>query len=215
MKNFKILIQGILIAILISGCEKEESNDNQNILGKWTYNENYSKTFDFQNSTDVLINGQEFLYKIEGDSIEFSYNGHLYIAVIPSKHKFEKLSDTDYLMIEDLDNLQFFNGKSGENILLCCIEPTDFIGYWINVEQNDTMIFLTNERLERPHGYYNDWYDYSTTSDSLRLQYSGPDKLLVPEISFEYDFKGDTLLINYHQDYYPNITSGLKKYLKK
>ena len=214
MKNLKILIQGILIAILISGCENEKSSDNQILLGEWIYSENYSSTFDFQNSTDVLINGQNFLYNIEKDSIEFSYNGHLYIAT-PSKHKYEKLSDTDYLMIENLNNLQFFNGKSGEIILLCCIEPNDFIGYWINVEQNDTLIFLTNERLERPHGYYNDWYNYSITSDSIRLQYSGPDKLLVPEINFSYDFKGDTLLINYHKNYYPNIANGPKKYLKK
>jgi hypothetical protein len=215
MKNLNLLIQGILIIILISSCEKEKSNDNQSLIGKWTFKEDYSKTFDFQNSTDVLINGQEFLYKIEGDSIEFSYNGHLYIAVIPSKHKYEKLSDTDYLMIENLNKLQFFNGNEGENILLKGITPNDFIGYWINVEQNDTLIFLTNERLERPHGYCNDWYDYSITPDSIILQYSGPDKLLVPKINFGYDFKGDTLLINYHQDYYPNLTSGLKKYLRK
>ena len=215
MKNLNLLIQGILIVILISGCEKKDNNDIQTLLGKWTYTENYSKTIEFHDSTDVLINGQEFLYKIEGDSIEFSYNGDLFIAVIPSKHKYEIIPGTDYLMIEDLDKLQFFNGNKGENKFVKGIIPNDFIGYWINIKQNDTLIFLTNERLERPYGYYNDWYDYSITSDSISLQYSGPDKLLVPEINFGYDFKGDTLLINYHQNYYPNFTIGLKKYLKK
>ncbi len=86
---------------------------------------------------------------IEGDSIEFSYNGELYIAIKPPKHRFEKLSDTDYLMIEDLDNFQFFNGKSGENLLLCCIGQNDFIGYWINEEQNDTMIFFNKRAIRK------------------------------------------------------------------
>ncbi len=169
MKYLNLLLHGLLIATLISSCEREENHNNQTLLGKWTYSEDYSQTFDFQNSTDVLINSQEFLYEIEGDSIEFSYNGHLYIAIIPSKHKFEKLSDRDYLEIENLDRLQFFNGKEGENILFRGIIPNDFIGYWINVEQNDTLIFLTNERIERPHGYYNDWYEYTLTTDSLRV----------------------------------------------
>ncbi len=118
MKNLSLLILGILIVLLISSCEKEENKGNQSLLGKWTLNEDYSKTFDFQNSTDVLINEHEFRYKIEGDSIEFSYNGHLYIAIVPSKHKYEKRSDTDYLIIEDLNKLQFFNGDEGESKLL-------------------------------------------------------------------------------------------------
>ncbi len=83
------------------------------------------------------------------------------------------------------------------------------------MEKNDTLIFLMNRRLERPHGHYNDWYDYSITPDSIRLQYSGPDKLLVPKVNFGYDFKGDTLMINCHQNYYPNLTRGLKKHLRQ
>jgi hypothetical protein len=75
-----------LLAFLLLGCDKDENVDNLTLLGKWIYNEDYSKTFDFQNSTDVLINGQEFLYKIESDSIEFSYNnGDLYIPIKHSK----------------------------------------------------------------------------------------------------------------------------------
>jgi hypothetical protein len=204
-----------LIFILFTACKKEKESDNQSLKGKWIYSQDFSMSFDFRNLTDVSINGQEFLYTIDGDSIEFSYNGDLYIAVNPTKHKFEKLFGTDYLMIDNLDKLWFFNGAEGGNLLLRGITPNDFIGYWVNIEQNDTLIFLTNERLERPHGYYNDWLKYSATSDSLRLRYSGPDKLLVPEISFGYEFMGDTLLINFHQNYYPNFTIGIKRYLKE
>ncbi len=204
----KLLIQGILIIVLISSCEQEESNDNLTLLGKWTFNEDYSKTFDFQNLTDVLINGQEFLYKIEDDSIEFSYNGNLYIAVIPSKHKYEKLSDTDYLMIEDLDNLQFFNGKRGENILLCCVEPNDFIGTWIS--ESDTLIFKTNNRFERK----NEIYEYNYTNDSLTMQIIRADIFMGP-LKSNYNLDIDTLLINYSADYYPDIQKGEIKYERK
>ncbi len=208
MRILSKLIQGIMIVILISSCEKEDNYDNQTLLGKWTYDEDYSQTFDFQNSTDVLINGQEFLYQIEGDSIEFSYNGHLYIAVIPSKHKYEKLSDTDYLMIEDLDNLQFFNGKSGENILLCCVEPNDFIGTWIS--ENDTLIFKTNDRFERK----NEIYEYNYTNDSLTMQIIRADIFMGP-LKSKYILDMDTLLIDYSADYYPDIQKGEFKYGRK
>lgn len=208
MKNLKILFQGILIAILISGCEKEENSDNLSLLGIWTYNEDYSKTFDFKNSTDVLINGQEFLYEIDGDSIEFSYNGHLYIAVIPSKHKYEKLSDRDYLMIEDLDNLQFFNGESGENILLCYVEPNDFIGTWIS--ENDTLIFKTNDRFERR----NEIYEYNYANDSLTIQIIRADIFMGP-LKSKYSIDVDTLRIDYADDYYPDIKKGELNYKRK
>ncbi|WOC39958.1 hypothetical protein [Polaribacter sp. HL-MS24] len=208
MKNLKILFQGILIAILISGCEKEENSDNLSLLGIWTYNEDYSKTFDFKNSTDVLINGQEFLYEIDGDSIEFSYNGHLYIAVIPSKHKYEKLSDKDYLMIEDLDNLQFFNGESGENILLCYVEPNDFIGTWIS--ENDTLIFKTNDRFERR----NEIYEYNYANDSLTIQIIRADIFMGP-LKSKYSIDVDTLRIDYADDYYPDIKKGELNYKRK
>lgn len=208
MRILSILIQGILIVILISSCEKEDSNDNKDLFGKWTYDEDYSQTFDFQNSTDVLINGQEFQYEIEGDSIEFNYNGHLYIAVIPSKHNYEKLSDTDYLMIEDLDNLQFFNGKSGENILLCCVEPNDFIGTWIS--ENDTLIFKTNDRFERK----NEIYEYNYTNDSLSIQIIRADIFMGP-LKSKYNLDMDTLLIDYIADYYPDIQKGELKYERK
>jgi len=195
--------------VIVTDCKiKEDSNDNHTLLGKWTYNEDYSKTIDFQSPKDVLINGQEFLYKIERDSIEFSYNGQLYIAVIPSKHKYEKLSDTDYLMIEDLDNLQFFDGKSGENILLCCVEPNDFIGTWIS--KNDTLIFKTNDRFERK----NEVYEYNYTKDSLTIQIIRDDIFMGP-LKSKYDLDMDTLRIDYCDDYYPNIKEGEIKYVQK
>ena len=195
--------------VIVTDCKiKEDSNDNLSLLGKWTCNEDYSKTFDFQNSTDVLINGQKFLYEIEGDSIEFSYNGNLYIAVIPSKHKYEKLLDTDYLMIEDLDNLQFFNGKSGENILLCCVEPNDFIGTWIS--DYDTLIFKTNDRFERN----NEIYEYNYTNDSLTIQIIRADIFMGP-LKSKYLMDMDTLRINYGADYYPDIQEGELKYERR
>lgn len=195
--------------VIVTDCKiKEENNDNQPLLGKWTYSEDYSKTFDFQNSTDVLINGHEFLYEIEGDSIEFSYNGHLYIAVIPSKHKYEKLSDTDYLMIEDLDKLQFFYGKSGENILLCCVEPNDFVGTWFS--ENDTLIFKTNDRFERK----NEIYEYNYKNDSLTIQIIRADIFMGP-LKSKYLLDMDTLRIDYSADYYPDIQEGELKYERK
>ena len=215
MKKINKWIIIFLTFVVVYSCSKDDDNDNQSIIGKWIYEEDYSQTFDFQNSTKVLINGHEFIYEITGDTIEFSYNGPLLIAIIPTKHRFEIQSETDYLMIEDLDKLHFFTGKAGENMLLRGIEPNNFIGYWVNIELNDTLIFLTNIKLERPHGYYNDWYEYSYTTDSITIQYSGPDELLLPPIKYGYDFTGDTLIINFHQTYYPKITTGIKSYLKR
>ena len=209
MKYLNPLYIGLLIALIISSCEKEEgNNENQALLGKWTYNEDYSKIFDFQNTTDVLINGQDFLYKIEGDSIEFSYNGPLYIAIIPSKHRFEKLADRDYLVIEDLDKLQFFNGKTGENILLCCIESNDFIGTWIS--ENDTLIFKTNDRFERK----NEIYEYNYTYDTLTMQIIRADIFMGP-LKNKYHLDMDTLIIDYSADYYPDIKKGESNYIRR
>lgn len=215
MKNINSWIFILIIIVIISACNKEENNDSHILTGEWIYSKDYSNTLDFRSSVDVLINDHEYAYLILGDSIEFSYIGKLRIYIKPSKHRFEILSGENKLIIEDLYKTHFFKGEKGENLFLRDVTPNVFIGYWINIEQNDTLIFLTNDRLERPRRYYNDWFDYSASSDSLRLQYSGPDKLLVPEINYGYDFIGDTLLINYHRNYYPNLTIGEKKYLKK
>jgi hypothetical protein len=207
VKNLNLLIIGLL-AFLFLGCDKEKNVDN--LTGKWIYYEDYSKTFDFQNSTDVLINGQEFLYKIEGDSIEFGYNGDLHIPIKPTKHRFEKLSDGDFLMIEDLDKLQFYHGKPGENILLCCIEPNDFIGTWVSKNDIDTLIFKTNVRFGRK----NEVYEYSYSNDTLIIQIIRADIFMGP-LKSKYNLDMDTLWIDFSADYYPDIQKGKIEYKRK
>ena len=89
-----------------------------------------------------------------------------------------------------------------------------FIGSWVTTDLSDTMIFLTNTSIYRPHNNYYDLYGYSYTTDSITIHYTGPDKILVLPMVSKYLFVQDTLMINYKSNYYPTITKGLKKYLK-
>jgi hypothetical protein len=112
------------------------------------------------------------------------------------------------LRIEVLDNLQFFHGKAGENILLCCIEPNDFIGTWIS--ENDTLIFKTNNRFVRK----NEIYEYDYTNDTLTIQIIRADIFMGP-LKSKYNLDMDTLRIEYDADYYPDIQKGEFEYERK
>ena len=89
-----------------------------------------------------------------------------------------------------------------------------FKGSWVTTDLSDTMIFLTNASIYRPHNNYYDLYGYYFTSDSITIHYTGPDKIFVLPMVSKYLFVQDTLIINYKSNYYPTIIKGLKKYLR-
>jgi hypothetical protein len=209
MKTIKILLISILASFVLISCEDNSETIHTSLLGKWTHRNNYLLTLDFRDTSKVLVNGYDFKYDLSADSIEFTYNGPLLIAIEPSKHKYG-FSHNRSLIIEDLDKLYFFYGDSGENVLIKGIEPNIFVGVWVSAE--DSLYFIKNDKLERPHQNYNSSYTYSFTNDSLTIQYSGPNKIYLPPVTYKYDFMGDTLVVNFNKDYYPDIKSAVIKY---
>lgn len=203
-----------LSIFFISSCEKENSNNKNSLAGKWINTSDYNEYIEFINDTEVVVNGHDFKYLIHSDSISFQYAGEYLILCLESSHKFQANYDNQTLRIENINNLCLVNGDTGFTAYSKKIQPNKFIGKWITIDLIDTLYFLTNSRFERPRGYFNDWYEYSYTNDSLTIQYSGPDKIYVLPTTNKYDFVDDTLIINFRKNYYPNIISGLKKFLK-
>lgn len=112
MKTLTKIYLVLLIGII--SCN-ESDNELQSIVDEWTYIQDDSQTISFIDSSNALVNDHEFAYTLEGDSIQFIYNGPLFVAIIPSKHKYQLL--TNRLTIENLNTLQFFQGETGENVL--------------------------------------------------------------------------------------------------
>jgi hypothetical protein len=199
---------------MLSSCEKDNSNDSKSLTGKWIKSTNYDEYIDFIDDKNVLINRYDFDYEIHSDSIYFQYVGELEILCLESAHKIQIDYVNQILKIENINKLCLVYGDTGYTVYSKKIQPNDFIGKWITADLIDTLCFVTNERLERPRGYFNDWYEYSFTNDSLTIQYKGPDKIYVFPITTKYSLVNDSLIINFNKDYYPNIVKGLKKYLK-
>ena len=115
MKTFTII--SLILCIGLAACNESENNKGAQLIApNSTYTLDGSQTIAFIDASKALVNENEFNYDVEGDHITFTYAGPLYIAIHPSKHLFQILSDQ--LIIEDLTKLQFFNGKEGENILI-------------------------------------------------------------------------------------------------
>lgn len=77
-----------------------------------------------------------------------------------------------------------------------------FIGKWISSERQDTINFETNSDLYR--GYYDGLhhFDYSYTNDSITIQYSGPNMILVYPTTHKYELHEKRLIINFESHCY-------------
>ena len=70
---------------MISGCEKNNTNDFRNFLGTWV-SKDLSDTLDFRDEHDLFSNGDHYDYSLSKDSITIRYNGRLFIYVNPTTH---------------------------------------------------------------------------------------------------------------------------------
>jgi len=114
------MLQRLLILTLLlclSSCNKEDHRLAE-LQGKWFLSTDYSLTIDFVDFEEVLINGNEYLYKICDDSIEFSYSGPLYIYIPTSMHYYKLSNQNSELSIDDLSKTFFFKGEDERNLFL-------------------------------------------------------------------------------------------------
>jgi hypothetical protein len=210
MKTLKIFF--VLLPVFLLSCEKEQ-DASRLLKAKWYKTDNYNSYMDFTDSKHVVINGMNYNYKIEGDSISLEFAGIIYADIyipVATKHKFDVCDCRNYMKIEDLNNVYGCNFDTGYTEFCKDVTPNKFVGYWIDSIAQDTITFLTNDsfgkRISR--------FSYSYTADSITVQYSGPEKILVKPKTFSYAFAGDTLKINISENYYGGLTQGEKKYLR-
>jgi hypothetical protein len=214
MKN-QILKYSSLLIIILCSCKKDKTSDTNSLIGKWINIFNYNNSIEFIDNKSVKIDNQSFDYRINSDTIYFRYNGDLYIYCKETSHKLIIDFSSSTIKIKDLNNLCLVKGDTGYTIFSRTIIPNKFIGYWVSTDFLDTMIFITNSSFERPHIYYYDFYSYSYTNDSIKIQYAGPDKIFCFPLTYKYFIVKDTLIIDYSLNYHPNIKKGIKKYLKR
>lgn len=115
MKTLTKIYLTLFIGILACNESDDIGLVEESIINKWIYTQDATQTISFLDATNALVNENEFTYMLDEDSIQFTYNGPLFIAINPSKHKYEL--STGKLTIENLNILQFFTGAEGENIL--------------------------------------------------------------------------------------------------
>jgi hypothetical protein len=75
----------IISIIILVGCHKKDTFENDSLLGKWTSND-ASYLLEFTTESDFLKNGDHYNYWLKHDSITIQYNGILYIYVKPTTH---------------------------------------------------------------------------------------------------------------------------------
>jgi hypothetical protein len=199
----------VMLLFLIS-CEKDNNSSNS-LTGKWYRPTNYFECIDFINSENSLINGIECKYRVSSDSIYFQYDGVLYILCHESAHKFEVNYNTEILKIENIDNICFISSDKGFTEYSRQIHPNEFVGRWINQDLSDTLFFCTNNSFKRFYGLF----DYAYTSDSMTIQYMGPEKIYVKPFTIKYELTNDTLIMDFKKNYYPDFIKGIRKYIQQ
>lgn len=205
----------ITISILIlTACKKEGTDISHDLIGTWYDKVNYINKIVFSDSSNVVLNEQNYRYSITGDSIEFDFNGWYDIYVKPVKLKYEFDAVQDLLMIENLNKLFATGFDSGKIYFSKGIQPNKFIGEWIFIDDIVTLLFVTNTRFEKSRTPANALYDYSYTTDSMTIKFAGPEKILVKPLTVKYDFVNDTLEFNFPKEYYPNISQGPHEFVR-
>jgi hypothetical protein len=73
-----------------------------------------------------------------------------------------------------------------------------FIGTWISTDLTDTLQFKNETKFIRfsKTGFYS-FFDYSYTSDSITIAYTGPMKILTRPTTHRYTLKNGQLMIDF------------------
>ena len=93
-------------------------------------------------------------------------------------------------------------------VLFSCEKHFDtdgrFIGSWkILTPDNDTLTFNDESSFSRKfHDGLDHSFKYSYDKDSITIQYSGPDMILVQPTTHHYEFKNNVLLIDFSKGCY-------------
>lgn len=97
---------------MISGCEKNPSDNNKKILGAWISTDSVD-TIEFRTDHDLYktvgIPGDHFNYSVSGDSMTIQYNGVLYIFVQPTNHHYKLTGD---ILTIDLEHCYGFRNQT-------------------------------------------------------------------------------------------------------
>ena len=73
-----------------------------------------------------------------------------------------------------------------------------FIGTWVSVSQQDTLIFVSDDILFHPAAdRLKHTYIYNYTNDSITMQYKGPYMILVGPSTHSYFMDGNNLEIDF------------------
>ncbi len=90
-----------------------------------------------------------------------------------------------------------------------------FIGTWIAADKSDTLYFIDDQTFQQPaldrelHSY-----TYSYTEDSIKIQYAGPNLVLVRASTHHYTLTRSTLIIDLRKVNY-GFAPILKEYVRK
>ena len=90
-----------------------------------------------------------------------------------------------------------------------------FIGTWIAADKSDTLYFIDDHTFQQPaldrvlHSYA-----YSYTEDSIKIQYAGPNFILVRPSTHHYTLTNSTLIIDLCKVNY-GFAPILKEYVRK
>ena len=114
VKPYKLLIWSLLLILagMVTGCEKSNYSDYRNLLGSWISTD-LVDTIEFTSDHDFnkMYSGMKdhFDYNLSTDSITIRYNGFLKILVQPTNHIFTL--KTDQLIIDFRPNCYGFRGQ--------------------------------------------------------------------------------------------------------
>lgn len=90
-----------------------------------------------------------------------------------------------------------------------------FIGTWIAADKSDTLYFIDDHTFQQPaldrvlHSYA-----YSYTEDSIKIQYAGPNFVLVRPSTHHYTLTNSTLIIDLRKVNY-GFSPILKEYVRE
>ena len=90
-----------------------------------------------------------------------------------------------------------------------------FIGTWIAADKSDTLYFIDDQTFQQTaYDRVLHSYAYSYTEDSIKIQYTGPNFVLVRPSTHHYTLTNSTLIIDLRKVNY-GFAPILKEYVRK
>ncbi len=111
----KTLITSLVLLIgVLTSCEKKDNNDIiKSLHGKWVNDADNNEYIEFLTDNDVVVNGYDFDYVVDNDSIKFQYSGNYFVLCLEESLKFEIDNNQQILKIEDINKLCLVSGNDG------------------------------------------------------------------------------------------------------